>query len=199
MEKYKAFESRIFILFVCFCLDSARRECGIRRHGPGTIFMAVCNNVVRAKGISAVPQMLSLQVLQRRIENKLWTIMQCTRSQMRRDNPFYPQLPWAFIVGVGGRQGLQETCYSVRFRDTPFDKGQKTKQVLLWFPCQWNRSVQRTDHLCQKVRKLMRWGKKLCFSWDPFWIQNDVRDVCVRVSVCVWCLWHVSVLQNFFG
>ena len=130
MEKYKAIESGIFILFVCFCLDSARRERGIRRHGPGTIFMAVCNNVVRAKGLSAVPQMLSLQVLQLGIENELWTIMQSTRSQMRRDNPFYSLPPWAFIVGVGGSQGLQETCYSVGFRDTPFDKGQKTKQVL---------------------------------------------------------------------
>lgn len=115
----------------CLFLLSARRELGIRKHGPGTIFMAVCINVVRAKGISAVSQMLSLQVLQLGIENELWTIMQHTRSQMRRDNPFYSQLPWAFIVGVGESQGLQETRYSVGFRGTPFDKGQKTKQVLL--------------------------------------------------------------------
>lgn len=99
-EKCKAFESAVFILFVCFCLGSDRRELGIIRHGPGTVFMAVCNNVVRAKGISAAPQKLSLQVLQLGIENERWAIMQHNRSQMRRDNPFYSQLPWAFIVGV---------------------------------------------------------------------------------------------------
>lgn len=62
-----------------------------------TVFMAVCDNVVRAKGMSAFPQMPSLQVLQLGIEDELWTIMQHTRSQMRRDNSFYSQPHWALL------------------------------------------------------------------------------------------------------
>ena len=39
--------------FFFFCLETTNRESRMRRHGPGSIFMVVCDNVVRAEGVSA--------------------------------------------------------------------------------------------------------------------------------------------------